>query len=190
MYNVKVQRSYVSLRTRLFAWFVLTALVLTTPMVTNAKRATEGGAPSAFELSMAGDGQASPKKVIVGSWIETVTFSGPGAPPPLKSLVTFAADGTTTVADQGNVNLLAGTVFSAGHGSWVALGERTFSWTIVELISDLNGNLMGTLKVKGTYTVDEAGNAYSGFFHAEATIFGSVFSFEGTNEGTRIQVEP
>src|SRR5512134_3139246 len=30
------------------------------------------------------DSTASTKKAIVGSWIETVTFSGPGAPPPLK----------------------------------------------------------------------------------------------------------
>jgi hypothetical protein len=135
------------------------------------------------------DDTASTKKAIVGSWIETVTFSGAGAPPPLKSLVTFSADGTTTVADQGNVSLVAGTVFSAGHGSWIAQGERTFSWTTVELVSDLDGNLIGTLKVRGTYTVDDTGHGYSGFFKAELTIFGDVLSFEGTNEGTRIQVE-
>ena len=131
------------------------------------------------------------RKVIVGSWIETVTFSGAGAPPPFKSLVTFGGDGAVLVADQGNVNTAAGTVFSAGHGRWVALGNRTFTWTIMELMSDLNGNLLGTLKVRGTYTVDESGNAYNGSFQADLTdIFDNVFSFEGTNEGHRIQVEP
>src|SRR5262245_2131620 len=53
---------------------------------------------------------SSTKKVIVGSWVETVTFDG-GFMPPLKSLVTFSADGTLTVADQGNVNLSAGQLF-------------------------------------------------------------------------------
>jgi hypothetical protein len=133
----------------------------------------------------------STKKVLVGSWIETVTFDG-GFMPPLKSLVVFAADGTTTVADQGNVNLGAGQLFSAGTGAWVAQGERTFSWTVVELISDLNGNLQGTLKVRGTYTVDASGNSYSGVFLAEVkdTSDNVLFSIGGTNAGQRIVVEP
>ena len=196
MYIVKVQMSSVDrmirTTTRLFAWLVLTALLLTTPIITNAN-STNQPSSVVYERSELSptmvDTTASTKKVIVGSWIETVTFSGPDAPPPLKSLVTFSADGTTTVADQGNVSLAVGTVFSAGHGSWIAQGERTFSWTTVELVSDLEGNLIGTLKVRGTYTVDETGNAYSGFFKADLTIFGNTLSFEGTNEGTRIQVE-
>lgn len=197
MYIVKVQKSSVDrmnrTTTRLFAWLVLTALLLTTPLITNANSTNQPCAVVAYESSESSptkvDNTASTKKVIVGSWIETVTFSGPGAPPPLKSLVTFSADGTTTVADQGNVSLAGGTVFSAGHGSWIAQGERTFSWTTVELVSDLEGNLIGTLKVRGTYTVDETGNAYSGFFKADLTIFGNTLTFEGTNEGTRIQME-
>ena len=189
MYNLKTRTVG-----RTFSWFVLMALVLTTTTVTNARGATERERSSCKSVNLSravpADNSASTKKAIVGSWIETVTFSGPGSPPPLKSLVTFSADGTMTVADQGNVNNSAGIVFSAGHGSWIAQGERTFSWTVVELISDLNGNLMGTLKVSGTYAVDETGNAYSGVFKAEVTIFGETFSSEGTNEGTRIQVEP
>jgi hypothetical protein len=190
MYNVKTRTVMT-----LLSWFVLTALILTTATITSARNACEpkpsdGGGWRAAETGYQPDNTASTKKAIVGSWIETVTFSGPGSPPPLKSLVKFSADGTMTVADQGNVNTSAGTVFSAGHGSWVAVGERTFSWTIVELISDLSGNLLGTLKVRGTYTVDETGNAYAGVFKAEVNIFGDTFSFEGSNEGTRIQVEP
>jgi hypothetical protein len=183
MYNPRAQSSNGSPMTRtvklVFSWFVLTALILATTSITPARNGRDRS-----------DNTASTKKAIVGSWIETVTFSGPGSPPPLKSLVTFSADGTMAVADQGNVNLSAGTVFSAGHGSWVAQGDRTFSWTVVELISDLNGNLMGTLKVRGTYTVDETGNAYSGVFKAEVNISGNTFSFEGNNEGARIRVEP
>jgi hypothetical protein len=110
----------------------------------------------------------------------------------LKSLATFAADGTMTVADQGSIRFASGLVFSAGHGSWVAQGDRTFSWTILELASDLNGNLLGTVKIRGTYTVDESGNAYSGVFKSQILDpFGNVlFENEGTTAGTRIQVEP
>ena len=134
---------------------------------------------------------SSPKKILVGSWVETVTFAG-GVMAPLKSLVNFSADGTVTVADQGNVNLAAGQLFSAGTGAWIAQGERTFSWTVVELISDLNGNLMGTLKVRGTYTVDASGNSYTGVFLAEVkdTSDNVLFSIDGTNAGQRIVVEP
>jgi hypothetical protein len=133
----------------------------------------------------------STKKVLVGSWVETVTFAG-GVMPPLKSLVTFAADGTMTVADQGNVNIGAGQLFSAGHGAWTAQGDRTFNWNVIELISDLNGNLMGTLNVRGTYTVDQSGNGYSGSFFAEVkdTSGNLLFAVDGTNAGVRIQVEP
>lgn len=158
---------------RLVTSLLLVAVIFTTGVV-NAQQST-----------------ASTKKVIVGSWVETVSFSG-GFLPALKSLVTFSADGTVAVADQGNVNLAAGQLFSAGHGAWTAQGERTFAWTTIELISDLNGNLIGTLKVRGTYTVDETGNAYSGVFLAEVkdTSENVLFSIDGTNAGVRIQVDP
>jgi hypothetical protein len=131
------------------------------------------------------------KKSIIGSWMETVTLSVPGNPS-FKSLNTFTADGGLIVADQGNVNLGANTLYSAGHGSWVALEGRTVAWTILELVADLNGNPMGLLKVSGRYTVDESGNSYSGNFKAEQVdVVGNlVFSVEGTNEGHRIDVEP
>ena len=147
-------------------------------------------AATGFSNSAIQQSSNSTKKVLVGSWVETVTFDG-GFMPPLKSLVNFSADGTVTVADQGNVNLSAGQLFSAGTGAWAAQGERTFKWTTLELISDLNGNLVGTLKVRGTYTVDESGNAYSGVFQAEVkdTSDNVLFSVGGTNAGARIQVD-
>ena len=169
------------------ALLLMIAVILTTTPVT--ARPSSGKLPALNATIQ--QNSSSTKKVIVGSWVETVTFSG-GVMPPLKSLVTFSADGTLTVADQGNVNLGAGQLFSAGHGSWVAQGDRTFSWTTIELISDLNGNLIGTLKVRGTYTVDESGNSYTGVFQAEVkdTSDNVLFSAGGTNAGVRIQVEP
>ena len=43
------------------------------------------------------------KKSLVGSWVETVTFDN--GRPPLKSLVSFHADGTMMSSDQGSVTL-------------------------------------------------------------------------------------
>jgi len=42
-------------------------------------------------------------KSLVGSWVETVTFDN--GRPPLKSLVSFHADGTMMSSDQGSVTL-------------------------------------------------------------------------------------
>lgn len=176
----------------LFASLLMGALILTTtavgaqPLRANNKKAYRFGSRAVSQQN-----SSSTKKVFVGSWIETVTFSG-GVMPPLKSLVNVSSDGTFTASDQGNVNLAAGTLFSAGVGAWVAQGERTFSWTILNLISDLNGNLIGTLKVRGTFTVDDSGNSYSGVFQAEVrdTSDNVLFSVGGTNAGQRIVVEP
>ena len=137
-------------------------------------------------------GESPNKRAIVGTWIETVTISGEGAPPPFQSLGTFTADGSLVVADQGNVTLEPPIVFSPGHGAWVHLEGRTFAWTVLELVSDLYGNRLGTLKIRGQYTINEAGDEYTGQFIAELVDTSGIliFSVEGTNEGHRIQVEP
>jgi hypothetical protein len=179
-------------RKRVFSSLLMAAVIFSTtvvgaqPLGANNKQAYLAGSNAVIQQN-----NNSPKKILVGSWLETVTFAG-GVMPPLKSLVNFSADGTVMVADQGNVNLAAGQLFSAGTGAWIAQGEGTFSWTVVELISDLNGNLQGTLKVRGTYTVDASGNNYSGVFLAEVrdTSDNLLFSIGGTNTGQRIVVEP
>ncbi len=169
--------------------------VTRSPTSSNESGAAMVEAAAASLAQEAEQGGLPKKKAIVGSWLETVTFSGEGAPPPLKSLSTFTADGGLVVADQGNVTTEPperAAVFSAGHGAWVHLRGRTFAWTVLELISDFNGNLSGILKVRGQYTVNKSGNSYSGQFKAEITDTAGnlIFSGEGTNEGQRIQVEP
>ena len=131
------------------------------------------------------------KRAIVGSWLETVTVEEPGGRT-FKSVGTFSEEGGMAFSDQGNVTTTPPMVFSAAHGSWVHLGGRTFAWTVLELISDLEGNLLGTLKIRGEYSVNESGNQYSGRFLAEAadTTGNPIFSVEGTNAGQRILIEP
>ncbi|HEX6732482.1 MAG TPA: hypothetical protein VF074_20860, partial [Pyrinomonadaceae bacterium] len=120
----------------LFASLLMGALILTTTAVGAQPLRANKKAYRFGSRAVSQQNSSSTKKVFVGSWLETVTFSG-GVMPPLKSLVNVSSDGTFTASDQGNVNLAAGQLFSAGVGAWVAQGERTFSWTILNLISDL-----------------------------------------------------
>ena len=131
------------------------------------------------------------KKALVGSWLETVTFPPEAGRPPLKSLGTFHDDGTMQCSDQGSVTVAEPTIFTACHGAWKHLEGRTFAYTSMELISDLSGNLVGYLKVRGVYTVSDSGNEYDGTSFAEITDpDGAVlFSIGVTNAGRRIVVE-
>src|SRR6185295_16965047 len=138
--------------------------VTRSPARPNQRAEPRGAASLIKEAALEGPPK---KKAIVGTWLETVTFSGEGAPPPLKSLGTFTEDGSILVADQGNDTTVLPFVFSPGHGTWVHLEGRTFAWTVIELITDLNGNLVATLKVRWEYTVNESGNEYTGQFKAE-----------------------
>ena len=139
-------------------------------------------------------GEAVPvpqKKALIGSWVETVTFPPEAGRPPLKSLVTFHADETMVCSDQGSITLEPPTVFTACHGVWKHLQGHTFGYNQVELISDLSGNLLGSLKVRGVYTVSDTGNEYAGTSFAEVLdADGNVlFSAEVTNAGERIQFD-
>jgi hypothetical protein len=82
-------------------------------------------------------------------------------------------------------------VFTSCHGVWTHLEKRKFAYTAFELISDLGGNLVGYLKVRGIYTVSQSGNEYTGTSFAQILDpdGGVLFSVEVTNSGQRIQVE-
>jgi hypothetical protein len=132
-----------------------------------------------------------PKNAIVGAWVETITISGPGAPPPFKSVGIYAENGTLMFSDQGGVTTNPPQVFSSAAGSWIYVKDRTFAWTVVGLISDLDGSLAGTLKVKGESTLDASGNNYSSVWHVEISDANGqlLFAADGTNVGQRIAVE-
>jgi hypothetical protein len=134
---------------------------------------------------------ATNKKALVGSWLETVTFPPETGRPPLKSLGTYHADGTMTCSDQGGVTTDPASVVTSCHGVWTHLEERTFAYTSLALISDLNGNLAAYLKVRGIYTVSASGNEYQGTSFAQVLDpNGNVlFSVDVTNAGQRIQIE-
>ena len=135
--------------------------------------------------------QTTDKDALVGSWLETVWFPPETGRPPVKSVGSFNSDGIMVFSDQGSVTMTPPTVFSSFQGIWRHLEKRRFSYTGLSLTSDLNGNLVGYLKVRGTYTVSPSGNEYNGTSFAEILDPDGVvlFSFDVTNAGKRIQVE-
>lgn len=149
---------------------------------------------ASFVIAGAGtvNAQTPNKKALIGSWLETVTFPPETGRPPLKSLGSFHDDGTMVCSDQGAVTTTEPpSVFTSCHGVWTHLKKRQFAYTSFELISDLSGNLVGYLKVRGIYTVAQSGDEYSGTSFAEILDTDGVvlFSVSVTNAGKRIQVE-
>ena len=126
---------------------------------------------------------------VVGSWLETVTFPPEFGSPPVKGVGSFHADGTLVFS--GTVTTEPPTVFSPFHGVWTHLEKRTFAYTGLHLNSDLSGNLVGYVKVRGTYVVSDSGNEYTGTSVAEIFDSGGnfIFSVEVTNAGKRIELE-
>jgi hypothetical protein len=128
---------------------------------------------------------------LVGSWKEEVTFPPEIRPDKLTGLVTFHDDGTLAAYDQGNVTLDPPSVFSPGTGAWKQLDRRRFAYTQLELISDLSGNLIGFLKVEGTYelvSVDEyKGESIAKAFGTAGNVLFGPFTVK--NAGMRIKVE-
>jgi hypothetical protein len=148
--------------------------------------------------SRAGMRGVSTKDSLVGSWLETATFPEDFEPNPggvLKSLVAFHDDGTMEANDQGSVNVTDEMVTSSGVGVWTQRERRRppkFTYTQFNLFSNLNGKLVGFLKVRGIYTLSNSGNEYKGESFAEVfdtdgkTVLGSVTVI---NEGQRIAAE-
>jgi hypothetical protein len=171
------------MRKRLLSVFVMVAFLTSVGPVASAQNLADATPQK---------GAAPKQKALVGSWLETVTFPPETGRPPLKSLVSFHDDGTMVCSDQGAVTTTEPpSVFTSCHGVWTHLQNRTFAYTSFELISDLSGNLVGYLKVRGTYTVSQSGNEYNGTSFAEIldTDGNVLFSVNVTNAGLRIQIE-
>jgi hypothetical protein len=163
---------------------ILITIVFLAAPVTIAS--AQNAAPAVSALENAAKAQA-----VVGSWFETVTFPPEAGRSPLKSLVTFHDDGTMTCSDQGSVTIDEPSVFTSCHGAWAHLKKHDLAYTQLELISDLSGNLVGYLKVRGIYTVSASGNEYTG--NSVAQIFDTdgnvLFEVQVANAGNRIVVE-
>ena len=131
------------------------------------------------------------KKALIGSWVETVIFPAEFERPPLKSLASFHEDHIFTHTDQSGVTLVPQEAYSSGRGIWRHVEGRVFEYTSRMLISDLSGNLIGQLKFRGTFTVSESGNEYSGTTVAQILDAGGtpLFEVEVTNTAERIRFD-
>ena len=163
-----------------------TTTVTTMAMAAFLVVAAAGGANA-----QASNDQGPKKAALVGSWLETVTFPPEAGRPPLKSLASYHGDGTMVCSDQGAVTTDPPSLFSSCHGAWTHLENRTFAYTSRELISDLSGNLLGYLKVRGVFTVSASGDEYTGSSFAEIVdVDGNLlFSVGVTNAAERIKPE-
>jgi hypothetical protein len=150
--------------------------------------AAQGTVAAGGATALQGDG-TPPKKALAGSWVETVTFPAEFGRPPGRAVGTFHGDGTLVF--NGSVTLDPPTAFSTFHGVWRYLEKSTFAYTGVHLMTDLSDNLVGYVKVRGTYVVSPSGNEYTGTSVAEVLDSGGnvLFSVGVTNTGTRIQLE-
>lgn len=178
---------------RMYQAFV-TGLIIIAPTIARAQKNVEMPQTAAVpETSQSGflDLSTRNSNTVIGSWLETVTVSGG---PTFKSLATYTADGAFVSHDQGSVvtDPLFPHVFSASHGVWVHQGNRTFTATFLQLISDLNGALLYVNTVRETLTLSKSRDAYRVVWTAEFTdpAGNPIVSFEGTSEGQRIKARP
>jgi len=136
-----------------------------------------------------------------GSWVATVTIAGAGAPPPFQALRTYADGGgyIETASNSRNPQALAGPA----HGAWVSTppnatatnqsgdGPRSFAVTFLAQRFDANGNMIGTIKVRESATLNNTGDAYSGSGKFEIRDLQGIPIASGvaTVQATRIKVE-
>ncbi len=125
-----------------------------------------------------------------GSWLATVTVAGTGAPPPFKDLYSYSRGGVVIRSRQGE--MLPPFPATAGQGTWIYSGDRTFAATIVQLYTDIKGHYTGMGVDRERITLDETDGAYSATFTTDfINPDGSVgFSVTGTAQATRVRVKP
>jgi len=130
---------------------------------------------------------------LEGSWLVTVTSNGA---PPFKGLITFNNGGGLIASAQGDILLSpppgVPPVATAGHGAWEKTGNRRYAFTFIQILYGSDGSYQGEAKSRHKITLNNSGNRWSGqlqfeIFDADGNV---VFSGSGTEQATRIEVEP
>jgi len=173
-------------------------------MLKGASAVSVAGALAALpglEVGYAQPGQRT-SQGPVGSWVAIVTIAGSGAPPPFQALRTYA-DGGGYIETSSN-SFTPQAPDGPAHGAWVSTGAtvteadppgdraRTFAVTFLAQRFDSNGNLIGSIKVRESATLDKTGDAYtgSGKFEIRDLQGNPLASGVSTVQATRIRVEP
>ena len=130
---------------------------------------------------------------LEGSWLVTVT---PNGTPPFKGLITFNNGGGLIASAQGDILLNpppgVPPVATAGHGVWEKTGNRRYAFTFIQILYGSDGSYQGEVKIRRKITLNNSGSRWSGqlqseIFDADGNV---VFSGSGTEQATRIEVEP
>ena len=130
---------------------------------------------------------------LEGSWLVTVNSNGA---PPFKGLITFNNGGGLIASAQGDILLNpppgVPPVATAGHGAWEKTGSRRYAFTFRQILYGSDGSYQGEAKIRHRITLSASGNRWSGqlqveYFDADGNV---VFSGRGTEQATRIEVEP
>lgn len=151
---------------KVFAVLVLAGMIAAVMAVSGSQFNAKGGGATAPSLE--------------GSW--EVTVLPDGADP----IVDFA----TLTGGGGIINSDPDPNLSTGHGTWVRTGGDEFATTFVHFLS-AGGAPLGTVKVRAVINLDRATDTFSGPFHTDVIVGGTVVqSFCGTVQAKRISVEP
>lgn len=170
---------------RIFSALTVIAMMAALATVTSAQsNESEAGASSRLEAL-----QAKEAKQLRGTWALTITLTSglPQLPPPFPGFITFTADGGLLVTFVPS----PGTIQYPGQGEWIRTGNREFVLSFAGFQFDEKGNFLGTLKIRETFTLNEALDESTGQFTWEIAIpTGQVVaSGDGTTRGTRIGIE-
>jgi len=133
-----------------------------------------------------GIGTKAKKTDLVGTWIVDVTPTGEGAPPPFKALTTFHSDGTLVETE---TDALIPPFITPGHGLWEKIRANEFSFKIVFLTFDEQGNSTGMAIVRGTVFTNSGPDLYDSPARVEFFDPDGNFMFGGDASGTGKRVK-
>lgn len=96
---------------------------------------------------------------LVGGWLAQVP-TAPGAPPVANVTINTADGFVINVAPVVRSGPNGVSVASGGVGMWESAGERSAHFTIVQVLSSLEGTFLGTVTIDGHPTVSEDGMTF------------------------------
>jgi hypothetical protein len=134
--------------------------------------------------------------VLTGSWVVSVNFDG-STPLTLPNLVSFAADGTMTVAAPPLLPELPGAgstqdAFSGGIGAWTQTGDGNAEARFAFLVTSADGTLASVNTVRQSIALEPSGDVYNGTFTLDIADAAGTISSTATGkiQGNRILVGP
>jgi hypothetical protein len=164
-----------------------TSIIVVMALITfiGAQSYASNGAPSQTQQGENDySGQGKSAQELTGSWeLDIISTPGPGAPPPLKALATFAEGG-------GVVETILLPPVVPAHGEWRKIGGRRYEFAVVHPLLDANGNLSATIRAKSKITLlnkNEFTATFEGnLFAPNGNLIGPI---SGTEQGRRISLD-